>query len=134
MANYNVSWFEANFNAYPSLKEDEYKLSKKQFKQYITGQKPTFEEFCDKFKLKMNDHDTCGTTYGKSFHNSTNRLLNKLDSRKNKNHIDQLFSIYKYSKNIHEFIQKVDKCNNALYRIWLVNLIDMFFTGLLFKQ
>lgn len=121
LANFNVTWFEANFNAHPYLHEDEYNMSKKKFKDYTYGHKPTFDEFCNKYNVfpRISQEHT--------------RLLQRQESKKNNKNKDKLSSLYMYSKNIHEFIQKVDNCDNSLYRNWLIYLIEEYFKNLMFK-
>lgn len=121
LANFSVTWLEANYNARPYTGMQEYKDSQSRIKGYLLGDKPSFDIFCKQFHVfsRMSE--------------DTTRLLQRQESKKNDSKKETLSSIYKYSRNIQEFIQKVDRCNNALYRTWLVNLIEYFFKSLLFK-
>lgn len=116
IANYFTTWLEANFDAKPCLRKNVYDINKQNFKSFMLGPKPLFNDFYETYVA----HETNVPSMIKQ--NGKGNVLKQ-----------RLADLYKYSKNLQEFVQKVDRCDCTMYCQWLTRLVNAYFVGLLFK-
>jgi hypothetical protein len=127
LVNYMVTWFEGNFNARPASQMDVYDVKKRLFTSALCGAKPSFEEFYKTYVVEES------TTEVSSSSVKLHRLLVRQESKRNDMKKQRMQEIYKYSRNLQEFAQKIERSDCSLYVPWVTTMIQKFFGSLLFK-